>query len=48
MHIIGGLNNSMTWDSAEQSDLRFTIPELRFTLAVRTAAILIYEGRVLM
>ena len=32
----------------EQNDLRFTIPDLRFTLAVRTAAILIHEGRVLL
>ncbi len=33
---------------AEQNDLRFTLPALRFTLAVRTAAILIHEGRVLL
>ncbi len=32
----------------EQDDLRFTIPDRRFTLAVRTAAILIHEGRVLL
>ena len=32
----------------EQNDLRFTIPDRRFTLAVRTAAILIHEGRVLL
>ena len=32
----------------EQNDLRFTIPARRFTLAVRTAAILIHEGRVLL
>ena len=32
----------------EQNDLRFTIPDRRFTLAVRAAAILIHEGRVLL
>ena len=32
----------------EQDDLRFTIPDRRFTRAVRTAAILIHEGRVLL
>ena len=32
----------------EQDDLRFTVPALRFTLAVRTAAILIQEGRILL
>ena len=32
----------------EQDDLRFTVPALRFTLAVRTAAILVHEGRILL
>lgn len=32
----------------EQDDLRFTVPSLRFTLAVRTAAILVHEGRILL
>ncbi len=32
----------------EQDDLRFTVPSLRFTLAVRTAAILIREDRILL
>ena len=32
----------------EQDDLRFTVPALRFTLAVRTAAILIHGGRILL
>ena len=32
----------------EQDDLRFTVPALRFTLAVRTAAVLIHEDRILL